>query len=112
MSRQAYYKWLKHDPNECEIEELELLKLIKQLENEHKQSVGYDKMTRLINLSQQVPYKVNKKRIIRIMRKHGIKADYRQLKHKRIQAQQTYEAENILKRQFDQSAANQVWVYN
>lgn len=110
VSRQAYYKWLKHDPNEREIEELELLKLIKQLENEHKQSVGYDKMTRLINLSQQVPYKVNKKRIIRIMRKHGIKADYRQPKHKRIQAQQTYEAENILKRQFDQSAANQVWV--
>ena len=44
------------------------------------------------------------------MRKHGIKADYRQPKHKRIQAQQTYEAENILKRQFDQRAANQVWV--
>ena len=82
----------------------------KQLENEHKQSVGYDKMTRLINLSQQVPYKVNKKRIIRIMRNHGIKADYRQPKHKRIQAQQTYEAENILKRQFDQRAANQVRV--
>ena len=51
VSRQAYYKWLKHDPSEREIEELELLKLIKQLENEHKQSVGYDKMTRLINLS-------------------------------------------------------------
>ena len=28
VSRQAYYKWLKHDPNEREIEELELLKLI------------------------------------------------------------------------------------
>lgn len=28
VSRQAYYKWLKYDPNEREIEELELLKLI------------------------------------------------------------------------------------
>ena len=64
ITRQAYYKWLKH-----------------------KQSVGYDKMTRLINLSQQIPYNVNKKRTIRIMKKHGIKADYRQPTHKRIQAQ-------------------------
>ena len=87
ITRQAYYKWLKH-----------------------KQSVGYDKMTRLINLSQQIPYNVNKKRTIRIMKKHGIKADYRQPTHKRIQAQQTYEAENILKRQFNQTAANRVWV--
>ena len=65
-------------------------------------------MTRLINLSQQSPYNVNKKRTIRIMKKHGIKADYRQLTHKRIQAQQTYEAENILKRKFNQTAANLV----
>ncbi|KAF0468979.1 IS3 family transposase [Pediococcus acidilactici] len=73
-------------------------------------SVGYDKMTRLINLSQQISYNVNKKRIIRIMKEHGIKADYRQPTRKRIQTQQAYEAENILKRQFNQTAANQVWV--
>lgn len=110
ITRQAYYKWLKHKPSKREIEESEILQLIKQLENEHKQSVGYDKMTRLINLSQQIPYNVNKKRIIRIMKEHGIKADYRQPTRKRIQAQQAYEAENILKRQFNQTAANQVWV--
>lgn len=53
-------------------------------------------MTRLIKLSHQIPYTVNKKRVIRIMKDHSIKADYRQPTHKRIQAQQTYEAENIL----------------
>ena len=96
ITRQAYYKWLKHEPTKYEIEESEILQLIKQLENEHKQSVGYDKMTRLIKLSQQISYTVNKKRVIRIMKDHSIKADYRQPTHKRIQAQQTYEAENIL----------------
>lgn len=110
ITRQAYYKWLKHKPSKREIEESEIFQLIKQLENEHKQSVGYDKMTRLINLSQQISYNVNKKRIIRIMKEHGIKADYRQPTRKRIQTQQAYEAENILKRQFNQTAANQVWV--
>lgn len=110
ITSQAYYKWLKHEPTKREIEESEIFQLIKQLEDEHKQSVGYDKMTRLINLNQQLPYTVNKKRVIRIMKEHGIKADYRQPVHQRIQAQQTYEAENILKRQFDQTVANQVWV--
>ncbi len=46
ITRQAYYKWLKHKPSKREIEESEIFQLIKQLENEHKQSVGYDKMTR------------------------------------------------------------------
>lgn len=61
ITRQAYYKWLKHEPTKYEIEESEILQLIKQLENEHKQSVGYDKMTRLIKLSQQISYTVNKR---------------------------------------------------
>ena len=73
ITRQAYYKWLKHEPTKYEIEESEILQLIKQLENEHKQSVGYDKMTRLIKLSHQIPYTVNKKRVIRIMKDHSIK---------------------------------------
>ena len=88
ITRQAYYKWLKHEPTKYEIEESEILQLIKQLENEHKQSVGYDKMTRLIKLSQQISYTVNKKRVMRIMKGHSIKADYLQPPTKRIQAQQ------------------------
>ncbi|MGY0270273.1 hypothetical protein ACW2AE_00685 [Limosilactobacillus fermentum] len=48
---------------------------------------------------------------MRIMKKHNIKADYRRLKEKkRVQEQETYEAQNTLNRQFEQAAANQVWV--
>lgn len=110
ISRQAYYKWCHHQPTVHELQDREILALIKQLEEEHKFSVGYDKMTRLINRDQQLPYRVNKKRIQRIMSEHGIKADYRQPKRKRVQERQTYEAENLLNRQFKQQAANQVWV--
>ena len=66
-------------------------------------------MTRLIKRA-GLGYLVNKKRVIRIMKEHGIKADYRQAKRKRDKERQTYQAENILNRQFKQEAANQVWV--
>lgn len=78
ISRQAYYKWCHRRPTIHEVQDQEILKLIKQLEEEHKFSVGYDKMTRLINLSQELEYRVNKKRIKRIMNQYGIRADYRQ----------------------------------
>ncbi|WP_414843161.1 IS3 family transposase [Limosilactobacillus agrestis] len=102
----------KQRPTIYEVQDQEILKLIKQLEEEHKFSVGYNKMTRLINLSQELEYRVNKKRIRQIMNQYGIRADYRQPKRKRAQERQIYEAENILNRQFKQTAVNQVWVTN
>ena len=83
--------------------------MIKEIEKTNKQSIGYGKMTRLIKRA-GLGYFVNKKRVIRIMKEHGIKADYRQAKRKRDKERQTYQAENILNRQFKQEAANQVWV--
>lgn len=110
ISRQAYYHW-KNQPWTLRLQqEEEILKLVRKLEKEHMNSVGYDKMTRLIRLSGELSYKVNKKRVIRIMRKYGIKADYRQPRRKRAKERATYQAENILNRQFDQEFANSVWV--
>ncbi|WP_167800720.1 IS3 family transposase, partial [Limosilactobacillus fermentum] len=109
VSRQAYYKWLTHEPTVHDIQDQEILKLVKQLEAQHKHCVGYDKMTRLIK-QERLSYTVNKKRVMRIMKEHSIKADYRQPKRKRVQEQETYEAQNTLNRQFEQAAANQVWV--
>lgn len=44
-----------------------------------------------------------------IMKEYSIKVDYRQPKRKRVQEQETYEAQNTLNRRFEQAAANQVW---
>ena len=109
VSRQAYYKWLKRELTTKDIQDQEILNLIKEIEKTNKQSIGYGKMTRLIKRA-GLGYLVNKKRVIRIMKEHGIKADYRQAKRKRDKERQTYQAENILNRQFKQEAANQVWV--
>lgn len=109
VSRQAYYKWLKRELTTKDIQDQEILNLIKEIEKTNKQSIGYGKMTRLIKRA-GLGYLVNKKRVIRIMKEHGIKADYRQAKRKRDKERQTYQAENILNRQSKQEAANQVWV--
>lgn len=110
ITRQAYYKWRKRKLSKKEQQDQEILEVIKQIEDEHRQSVGYDKMTRLINKSRRIAYRVNKKRIVRVMREHGIKADYRQPRRKRVQERQKYQAQNLLNRQFKQQSANQVWV--
>ncbi len=88
VSRQAYYKWLTHEPTVHDIQDQEILKLVKQLEAQHKHCVGYDKMTRLIK-QERLSYTVNKKLVMRIMKEHSIKADYRQPKRKRVQEQET-----------------------
>ena len=66
VSRQAYYKWLTHEPTVHDIQDQEILKLVKQLEAQHKHCVGYDKMTRLIK-QERLSYTVNKKGYVRII---------------------------------------------
>lgn len=51
ISRQTYYKWLKRIPTIKELQDREILKLIRQIEQKNKQSVGYGKMTHLTKRS-------------------------------------------------------------
>ncbi|MGO4874952.1 IS3 family transposase, partial [Limosilactobacillus reuteri] len=67
VSRQAYYKWLKRELTTKDIQDQEILNLIKEIEKTNKQSIGYGKMTRLIKRA-GLGYLVNKKRVIRIMK--------------------------------------------
>lgn len=110
ISRQAFYKWLHRPITEKDRQDEQILTVIKDVEKEHMYSVGYDKMRRLIAKGNFFDYKVSKKRITRIMKANGIKADYRQPKRNRALEQKVYEAENILNRQFKQTAKNLVWV--
>lgn len=110
ISRQAYYKWLNRPKTRREIQDEELLALIQRLELEHQHSVGSGKMVRLIRKEGSLSFPVGKKRVRRVMKANGIKADYRQPRRNRKQAQADYEASNLLKRRFTQSKPNHVWV--
>ena len=110
ISRQAYYKWLNRRLSLREQQEREVLEGIKRIEKRHQDSVGYDKMVRLLNKEGRLSYRVGIKRVSRIMKINGIRADYRQPKKDRQGAKQTYQDENLLNRQFKQEKPNQVWV--
>ena len=110
ISRQAYYKWLNRRLSLREQQEREVLEEIKRIEKRHQDSVGYDKMVRLLNKEGRLSYRVGIKRVSRIMKINGIRADYRQPKKDRQGAKQTYQDENLLNRQFKQEKPNQVWV--
>lgn len=110
ISRQAYYQWLQRPTDKRKQEEEEILALILELEEKHLNCLGSDKMTRLINRNGRLGYTVNHKRVERIMREHGIRADYRQPRRNVIKELAEYDAQNILNRQFDQTEKNRVWV--
>ena len=94
---------------------------IYQIEKRHQNCAGYKKVTAILNnengKNQEIPeytfsfaFRINIKRVRRIMRKHGIKADVRQKKRSRKKEQQQYQEDNLLERKFIQIAPNLVWV--
>ena len=68
ISRQAYYKWLNRRLSLREQQEREVLEEIKRIEKRHQDSVGYDKMVRLLNKEGRLSYRVGIKRVSRIMK--------------------------------------------
>ena len=97
------------------------MEAIYQIEKRHQNCAGYKKVTAILNnetgKNQEIPeytfsfaFRINIKRVRRIMRKHGIKADVRQKKRSRKQEQQQYQEDNLLERKFIQVAPNLVWV--
>lgn len=49
ISRAAYYKWLKHEIPEAEIENIKLAELIKEYDERFNHILGYRRMTSWIN---------------------------------------------------------------
>lgn len=107
ISRAAYYKWLKHEMPEAEIENIKLAELIKEYDERFNRILGYRRMTSWINHFNHTNY--SKKRIHRIMKKLGIHSVIRKKKAKYIYSKPDETAENLLQRDFYATAPNQKW---
>lgn len=121
VSRKSYYQWLKRPLSQREIDDQAILEAIYQIEERHQHCAGYRKVTVILNNENQknqevkeytfdFSFRINIKRVRRIMREHGIRADIRQKNHNRKQEQEQIKAENLLNRQFKQTEPNKVWV--
>ena len=124
ISRAAYYKWLKHEIPEAEIENIKLAELIKEYDERFNHILGYRRMTSWINHFNHTNY--SKKRIHRIMKKLGIHSviskTVQRLMHVlnlkcmvRLKKYRSYKGEvgkiapNRIQRNFYASAPNQKW---
>ena len=75
VSRKSYYYHLKHP---CSVTDAEITDVIRQLQDEHKGSIGYRPMARLV--SQECGKSVNRKRVRRIMKENDLLSAVRRRK--------------------------------
>ena len=108
ISRAAYYKWLKREMPEAEIENIKLAELIKEYDERFNHILGYRRMTDWINHFNHTNY--SRKRIHRIMKILDIHAFIRKKRKKYKTAKSEETAENKLSRNFYTTAPNKKWV--
>ena len=107
LSRVGYYHWQKRKLSQRKIEEERVLSLLKK---HYELSKGRYGLRRLVNSIRKEGLQVNKKRIYRLMRKHGI---YSRTKKKfKVTTKQkagSRFSENLLDGKFQASCTNQIW---
>ncbi|WP_237756837.1 IS3 family transposase [Levilactobacillus parabrevis] len=113
VSRAAYYKWLHRRPNQRELDNEEIYKYIKALEEKRHYIFGVKRLVAYVN--KETPYHVSAGRIRRLMKKHNIRASILVAKHDRKAERKEYILGNKLltadaKHDFHPDKPNQVWV--
>ena len=107
VSRSGYYKWCNREKTEEELENEQIALWIQEYHEKFKRTLGYRRMRNYINRDKNKNY--SKKRIQRIMKFLGIKAEIRKKrKPYRSSTVQTI-TENILHREFEATKPNEKW---
>ena len=108
LSRASYYKWLNRKPNQREIDNKKLLKIIQEVSSSNNSLFGSWTMTYYIRNQYGLVY--NHKRVYRLMCINDIVSSYRRkpgYHYRRSTPEVT--AENILDRDFDCDHINTKW---
>lgn len=108
VGRSSYYKWHNRDIPEKEAKDEELAQIILEYHATFNRILGYRRMTLFVNRLNHTNY--NHKRIRRLMRYLGIKAEIRKKRKGYIKSTPQTVAENILNRNFKTEAPNTKWL--
>ncbi|QEK12791.1 IS3 family transposase [Crassaminicella thermophila] len=108
VQRSSYYKWLNRKESKNENFNKKLIPLIQEAYEERDGILGYRQMT--IKLNRENNFRVNHKRIYRLMTILGLKSVCRKKKKKYIKSTPEVIAENILNRNFKADKFGQKWV--
>jgi transposase InsO family protein len=109
VSRSGYYAWLIRKPGRQEKENKELLRLIVEIFENHKSRYGSPRIWQ--ELVDDFNFRISRKRVEKLMRKHGIYAKRKKKWVQTTDSRHSYPvAENLLSRNFDASYPGQKWV--
>jgi putative transposase len=105
-SRSGYYDWAARPESARETENRQLVKMIREIHEESRFSYGSPRVTAELRLG--LGLAVNRKRVERLMREHGIQGIYRRRGRKNLINVAT--EDDLVKRQFTVDAPDVLWL--
>ena len=102
LNRSSYYKWKKRKQSKSELLNIQITEYVKDYYEESNGVLGYRQMCININREKidELPFKVNVKRVHRIMRILGLKSVIRRKRPDYVKSTPEITAENVLNRDF------------
>lgn len=108
VQHSSYYKWLNRKESVNEVFNQKLLKLIEKNYEESGAILGYRQMT--IKLNRENDFKINEKRVLRLMRIKNLKSVCRKKRKNYIKCKPEITAENVLNREFKSNKFGEKWL--
>lgn len=112
LNRSSYYKWKKRRQSKSELLNLQIREYIKEYYEESNGVLGYRQMSITINREKadELPHRINVKRVRRIMQILGLKSVIRRKRPDYVKSTPEITAENILNRDFKASVPFEKWL--
>ena len=112
LNRSSYYKWKKRRQSENELLNMQVMEYVKDYYEESDGVLGYRQMCICINREKadELPHKINDKRVYRIMRILGLKSVTRRKRPGYVKSTPEITAENILNRDFKAMVPFEKWL--
>ena len=112
LNRSSYYKWKKRKQSKSELLNVQITEYIKDFYEESNGVLGYRQMNIVLNRekSDELPHRVNVKRVRRLMRILGLKSVIRKKRPDYVKSTPEITAENVLKRDFKATVPFEKWL--
>ena len=112
LNRSSYYKWKKRKQSKSERLNIQITEYVKDYYEESNGVLGYRQMCININREKidELPHRVNVKRVRRIMRILGLKSVIRRKRPGYVKSTPEVTAENVLNRDFKATVPFEKWL--
>ncbi len=112
LNRSSYYKWKKRKQSKSELLNIQITEYVKGFYEDSNGVLGYRQMSITINREKtdELPHRINVKRVRRIMRILGLKSVIRKKRPDYVKSTPEVTAENVLNRDFKATVPFEKWL--